>query len=223
MRAARALGGSLEASVGSFFLRKGNDKTKALTHYLNTYFLDPHYYDWEYAGDRIRTLNLELATERFRQLREGGMPIARVVLDRNPAVAHLAIAEMTGQWQASHVGPLLQVLGHDDPAVRFHATLALVDHVDERFDETLRSLLEHQDLRVRGLAGYIAVRRWKDKGVARVAAFLEHEADLLRFDAVSALLVDGGERGRALVRAHTAREKDTWLVEMLREIVVQTD
>ncbi|HSS18504.1 MAG TPA: hypothetical protein VLL54_00260 [Pyrinomonadaceae bacterium] len=75
--------------------------------------------------------------------------------------------------------------------------------------------MKDEDLRKRGLAAYIAVYRWKNTGFDFLKPLLSDEAQLLRFDAVSALMIDGGPAGRRLAIAHAAVEPNPVLKKML--------
>jgi hypothetical protein len=72
---------------------------------------------------------------------------------------------------------------------------------------SLRSLLADPDLRRRGLAGYIAVKHWGQEGIKAVKPWLTEEAQMARFDAISALLEFGGGRGPA-DRTRTSQTRD---------------
>jgi hypothetical protein len=47
---------------------------------------------------------------------------------------------------------------------------------------------------------------------------LADKAQLVRFDAISALWTDGGSKGKQLVREHRKSEKNPWLSKMLKSL-----
>jgi len=79
----------------------------------------------------------------------------------------------------------------------------------------LKALFEDSDLRKRGLAAYLAVKRWGKPGIEAVKPWLKEDAQLLRDDAISALLEYGGAEGRKLVREHKKSEKHPWFKKWL--------
>lgn len=93
--------------------------------------------------------------------------------------------------------------------------MLLAEHGDNSFDRRLKQLLEHRDLRVRGLAVYAAVQRWGDRSFAPIRSMLNHEAQLVRFDAISALAMHGGDAGKELLREHFKRESHSHLKEVI--------
>ena len=203
--------------TGRFELKLMKNPAKALPYYLDAYFLDPHFYETEYAEGRIRTIAYELAAGSVSAA-DSLLPLFR---DRNPVVAGLAIARADEAWDAAYVEPLVALLASDDETVRARSAETLSNHVDATFDARLRELLRSSDLRVRGSAAYIAGARWKEEVVPILAPWLDEPADLIRYDAISVLATSGGDRGRALLRKARAEGKFTH--ERLKEMVDSLD
>jgi HEAT repeat protein len=90
-----------------------------------------------------------------------------------------------------------------------------MESADEEFDERLEQLLEDADLRRRGLAAYIAIHRWGEHAFPFLRNLLQSEAQLVRYDAISALLQEGGEPGKALLRQHREHETNEMLAGMI--------
>jgi hypothetical protein len=88
-------------------------------------------------------------------------------------------------------------------------------NVNRSFDATLQELLIDTDLRKRGLAAYIAVHLWKQYSFDHLRLLLREEAQLLRFDAISALIEGGGEAGLQIIIEHRLRETDPSIKEMI--------
>jgi hypothetical protein len=103
--------------------------------------------------------------------------------------------------------------------VRWYAMQILKEKVDRSFDETLKALLNDKDLRKRGLAAYIAVHLWKQESFGMMRAMLKEESQLLRFDAVSALIMEGGAEGRAIVVEHLPSEKHPNLKKLIETVI----
>jgi tetratricopeptide (TPR) repeat protein len=204
--------------VGRFFLKAKPDEKKALTYYLNAYFLDPHFYDTEYAEGRIRKLNYVFAAATFARLRKEKKGLEELLRDPNPVVAGLAVKALAEEYTPKYRKALLEALGHDDPNVRWQATAALMKKAGPEFDADLKALLKDPELRKRGLAAYLAVKRWGQKGIAQVTPWLKEKAQLLRFDAISALLQEGGAEGRRIVLEHRPHETNPWLKKLLDSV-----
>jgi tetratricopeptide (TPR) repeat protein len=205
----------IQAWTGRFFLKVQNEKENALKYYLRAYFIDPHFRDTEYVESRIRILSHEVAEKQFEKLAVADKSLEEILADSNPIVITLGLNRLRKNWDPKYAKTLVQLLGHDDEAVRAEANEVLKINVDEKFDGQLRELLNDKDTRKRGLAGYIAVKRWGADGISAVKPWLKEKNQLLRFDAVSALLIDGGEEGKKIALNHAKDEKNPVLRQML--------
>lgn len=217
LKAAELAPGSSEVQtwVGRFFFKAKPDDRRALEHYLRAYLLDPHAYETEYVESRIPKLATRLAEARLRELLKGGTPLTSAVEDPDPFVVLLALDEMEKAWKPAYAQTLVGLLAHDDSGVRWRATELLKAKADASFDPTLKGLLHDKDLRRRGLAAYVAVHRWKSASFDLIRPMLREEAQLLRFDAVSALVMEGGPEGRRIAFEHAAREPHPWLKKLI--------
>jgi tetratricopeptide (TPR) repeat protein len=201
--------------VGRFFFKAKPDDRRALEHYLRAYLLDPHAYETEHVESRIPKIAGRMAEARVRELTRGGAALATVVEDPDPFVVMAALGEMEKDWKPAYTQTLVGLMAHDDGGVRWKATELLKARADASFDPTLRELLRDKDLRRRGLAAYLAVHRWKAESFDLMRQMLREEAQLVRFDAVSALLIEGGPEGRRIAFDHAAREPHPWLKKLL--------
>lgn len=205
----------IQGWTARYLLMVADDPAAALERYLTAYFLDPHFYDSEYAESRIRSLAWERASERLRAAEAAGGSAASALADPDPVVASRALDEAAETWSPDLVEPLLELMLRDDPGLRWGATALLAEHVTESFDARLEKLLEDPDLRRRGLAAYIAARRWGSDSIPRLQPLLASEAQLVRYDAISALLQEVGEPAHAALRAHLPSEPNA----LLRQII----
>jgi tetratricopeptide (TPR) repeat protein len=205
----------IQAWVGRFFYKVKNDNRRALDYYLNAYLLDPHAYETEFVESRIPKTNAVVAKANYEQQLKSGVPLTKIVEDPNPDVVYSALEQMSAKWEPAYLKILVNLMGHDDGGVRWYATQMINEKVDRSFDETLSALLKDQDLRKRGLAAYIAVHLWKQESFAIMRDMLKEESQILRFDAVSALFLEGGEEGRKIVLEHLSRESHPKLKKLI--------
>jgi Tfp pilus assembly protein PilF len=192
----------IQGWAGRFFLKVMKDEEKALEYYLNAYFLDPHFYDTEHAEFRVKKLAPAAA------LRSVTSSQFIAPLQRDPWSAGLALQQLSGEWKASYASVVAAYLRHDDGTVRWTAQEILAERVGPEFDDELQRLLADADSRVRGLALYLAVKRWKERGIAIAVAALTSPQELVRYDAMSALLMHGGAAGEKAVAAYRASGKE---------------
>jgi tetratricopeptide (TPR) repeat protein len=216
-KAAEQSPGSVEVQtwVGRYFFKNRRDNLRALPFYLNAYFLNPHAYETEFVESRIRTINYEEATIRYRQLAQKDASLEEILKEPNPTVIVLALEQIVENWRPAYLQPVLSAMAHDDEQVRWLCTEALQKHVDQSFDEDLKVLLQHRDLRIRGLAAYVAAHLWKERSFDLLRNMLNDEAQLLRFDAISSLSRDGGNEGRKILIAHRRRETNPGLRRLI--------
>lgn len=201
--------------VGRFFFKAKEDERRSLDYYLNAYLLDPHTYETEFVESRIPKINGRLAGARFQEQLKGGVPLMKIIEDPNPIVVSLALEEMSKKWEPAYLKTVVDLMAHDDGGVRWQATEMLSAKVDRSFDETLKALLQDKDLRRRGLAAYVAVHHWKGESFDLMRKMLREEAQILRFDAVSALILEGGPEGRQIAIEHRLHESHPQLKKLI--------
>ncbi|MCI0637987.1 MAG: tetratricopeptide repeat protein [Gemmataceae bacterium] len=212
----------IQGWVGQFFLRARENEEKSLQYYLNVYFIDPHFYDTEHAEGRIRKLNLTLAVSIVEKAEKESKQLDALLKHENPVVASLALGKIGQSWNAKAREHVLDALGHDDPTIRMQAVGILMKNPDDILNKDVQALLGGDDLRKRGLACYLAVNLWKEKGIEAVRPMLQDKSQLVRHDAISALWRDGGKQGKQIVRDHSKREKNPWLLRMTESLDKKT-
>jgi len=211
----------IEGWMARFYLKTANDAPQAFDHYLKAYFLNPDFYDSEFAEERIQKLSRQLAVQAL----EKGLPPEGqrdALLDElRPAVMGQILEALGQRWDPDALPLLADMLHEDDEQNRWNAMRLIASHVDASFDKQLTQLLEDPDLRARGMAGYIAAKRWDRKALPILEKRLGDPAVLIRFDAISALAMDGGGAGRAIVQryAQGGKEPDSRLREMIPKIL----
>lgn len=201
--------------VGRFFFKAKPDNRRALEYYLNAYFLNPHAYETEYVESRIRRIVGQLASEKFAEQTRAGVSLIDMLADSDPRVVSYTLDQMSENCLPTYVAPVVQLMRHPSAGLRWEATQLLKTKVDNSFDAQLKALLKDDDPRKRGLAAYIAVYRWKGNSFGILKGLLTEESQLVRFDAISALLMEGGPAGRKVALAHAAREPNATLKKLI--------
>ena len=208
----------IQGWTGRFFLKVLRDSRQALDYYLSAYFLDPHFYDSEYAESRIRELAWNLAAEVVETIRGRPNAFAKMLQSHNPRVVGFGLEKLEEDWNEQATEDLFGLLGHDDVYVRWKSMETLRDRAPAVVLARLDNLLLEEDLRVRGLAAYLAMRLGSAGHKEVVKSMLRSDAQLVRYDAISALLMEGGAEGHALIRALREREGNPWLRRLLDSI-----
>ena len=205
----------IQAWTGRFLYKVRDNKARALEYYLNAYFLDPHTYETEFVESRIRNIASQLAEAEIEKQIKAGIPLEKLLDDANPAVVGLVLEKMAESWKPSYLEPVLRCLDNDDDGLRWDATEAIKKNVDRTFDAKLRELVNDKDLRKRGLAAYLAVHLWQKESFGILKNMLREESQLLRFDAISALMLEGGAEGQRIAFEHAAHEPNPTLKKLI--------
>jgi tetratricopeptide (TPR) repeat protein len=207
----------IQAWVGRFFFKAKEDERRALDYYLNAYLLDPHAYETEFVESRIPKISWKLAEARFGELVRQGVPPTKIIEDPNPIVVSLALKGMGQKWRPEYLRTVVELMKHDDGGVRWTATSLLREKADRSFGPQLKALLADADLRRRGLAAYVAVALWRQESFGPIRQMLGEKAQLLRFDAASALILEGGPEGKRIAYEHRLRESHPRLKKLLEK------
>lgn len=207
----------IQTWVGRFYYRTKPDTAKALQFYFNAYFLDPNAYDTEYAESRIHNIAAADADAKFKELLNSGKSLPEIAADPNPIIAGKAVVKMSAQWKKEYVEPLLKCLESDDSILRWAAFSTIIVNADGSTNALIKSLSTDSDLRKRGLALYALVEFQKNKSFPTIRKMLKEKADLIRFDAVSALFQAGGQAGRAILLEHQKVEPNPLLKKLISQ------
>jgi hypothetical protein len=207
----------IQTWVGRFFHKAKQNDAQALPFYFNAYFLDPHAYETEFVESRIRNICVAAAETRFAELTKSGKSLAEISNDENPLIVNRALDRMAKQWKKEYVGIFLNAMSNDDSITRWGAFATIYKNADTSFDETLSSLLNDKDTRKRGLAAYAVVERWKEKRFEILKKMLNDDAELIRFDALSALALQGEETGLEILKEHRKVENNSILRKLIDE------
>jgi tetratricopeptide (TPR) repeat protein len=207
----------IQGMTGRFF-RKIKDEEKALKYYLNAYFLDPHAHFDGHVEARISGLNIDLSKRRVETLIGAGTKLEDLLIDTNPMVVVLALQRLIEKWDGEDATLFIRLMRHDEVMVRWFAMQALAQKAVRKVDPQLKELLKESDHRVRGLAAYIAVQRWKKESFPEMRKMLGETSQILRFDAASALMMYGGTDGRQMVVEHRKRESHEGLKGIIDSI-----
>lgn len=210
------------AAAASFFRVERKNFKRAVEHYLNVYFLDPHAHFDGHAEAKVAGLNADIAESAVDAAVTNGRKAEQLLDDPNPAIVGYALTKMLEKWDSSKTDAVIGLMRHDDVLVRWTAMLAITEKEGRKLDARVRELLKDEDLRVRGLAAYMAVRLWKEGSFPEMKKLLKEDAQVLRFDAVSALLMEGGGGGKKIVAEHKLQEPNESLKKLIEVSLAKT-
>lgn len=201
--------------IGRFYYRTRSDSSKALPFYFEAYFLYPHAYETEYAESRIRAICFAEAEQSFKASQKSGKSLPELIRDQNPVVVGLAIEEMAKNWKPEYLNVMLEAMSNDDSITRWGAFVTLQRFAGQSLDRIINNLLTDSDLRKRGLAAYSIVERNGEERFQILTKMLADPAELVRFDAVSALVLRGGVTRKKILTEHQHVEKQPRLKALI--------
>jgi Tfp pilus assembly protein PilF len=206
---------SIQGAAARFFRNKKKDAQRALGYYLNAYLLDPHSHFDGFAEARIAGLSIAVSKAQVEKQLASGKRAEELVDDPNPMVVVMALEKVAEKWDRRALDLFLRMIRHDEVMVRWTAMQVITQKEGRAFDTRLRELLKDDDLRVRGLAAYMAVHLWKADSFPEMRKLLTEKAEVLRFDAASALIMQGGAEGLKIVKEHRQREPSEYLKKLI--------
>jgi tetratricopeptide (TPR) repeat protein len=207
-----------QGSLGRFYLKQKHDEEKSIECYLNAYFVNPHYYDGEFAEFRLSEMLKTRDKSKYQELRKHAADAGALLQHDDFMVVSQALREIDQNWRPEYLEPMVALLTHDYEGVRWRATQALANHADDGFDPRLRELLKDPNDYRRGCAAYIAANRWKEKSFDDLRRLLKDESQLVQYDAISALMMTEIPEAKTLVREEVKDPKNPFLQEMLKHL-----
>lgn len=213
----------INAWIGRFYYKAKSDSSKALPFYFKAYFLYPHAYETEYAEYRIRVISVADAENAFKTYRNSEKQLPELARDKNPLIVSMAIEQMAKDWKPEFMPVLLETMSNDDSGVRWGAFVTLNKFAGPSLDKIINELLTDSDLRKRGLAAYAIVERKTQEKFQILKKMLDDPAELVRFDAASALIISGGLTGRQILREHQRVERQPRLKSLIASALAKND
>lgn len=209
----------INAWIGRFYYKTRADSLKALPFYFKAYFLYPHAYETEYAESRIRAITVADAQNSFKISRDSRKQLSELAHDENPLLVSMAIQQMAKEWKPEFLPILLETMNNDDSMVRWGSFVTLNKFAGPTLDKMIDELLTDSDLRKRGLAAYAIAERNGEEKFQILTRMLDDPAELVRFDAVSALVASGGPTGEKILRKHLHVEKQPRLKSLIAKFL----
>jgi len=192
----------IQGWVARFYFMRKIDPRHALDLYLNVYFLNPDFYETEYAEQRIQRIAPEVAASVVSKGTASDLQALQ------PAVEELILRASTETWRAESAAKVLRIMGSEDETNRATAMMLLAEHRDSSIEEQVWKLLDDPDLCKRGMAAYLAAKWRPEKTFPALKKWLDDPAELVRFDAISAL-VESGPAGLKIVQEYARSGKET--------------
>jgi tetratricopeptide (TPR) repeat protein len=204
--------------VARFYFMRKIDLRHALDLYLSAYFLEPEFYETEYAEDRIRKLAPEVAQSIMEKPASQQFPPDLTPL--RPAAEKIFIRAAEHNWDNDFTAGMLRIMGSHDEVNRATAMTILSEHPSPDAEKQIFQLLNDPDVCKRGMAGYVAVKWNAREAIPVVKTWLADPAELVRFDGLSAL-TESGPEGLKLLKEYAAsgKEQNPRLRELLSRVL----
>lgn len=120
-------------------------------------------------------------------------------------------------WDARVFQRMMLLMGSEDEVNRATAMHLLSEHPNPEAEKELFLLLDDPDVCKRGMAGFVAMKWNTERALPIVKKWLDDPAELVRFDALSALVEAGGPEGHKVVEeyARSGKEQNAHLRDVI--------
>ena len=200
--------------AAKYFLKAVKDYDRALVLYIDLYFYNPHYYDWEYAEFRIKEMTSSLKESWWSERKKSGRPIGELLIDeKNPRVLDPALEEIREHWNVAYVPSLIALLSNDDHSVQTRSLHLLMDHPQDVPADDIHALLKSPDLVKRAMASFLVVTCFKPADYTLLQDNLDSASELILMDTIQALAGFGGTAGIAFLKDHPPAHASDWLID----------
>ena len=214
---------AIQGWTGRFLLRARKKPDKALKYYYKAYFLDPDFYDTEYAEYRVRKLARDQAARWVRKRKADGWSLERMVEEGN---AFQVLVAVTDAWKRKvpedpkpgEVDLMARLLGHDAPMVQVMAVQAFLRWDGDLARKKVKELLKDKDPFRKSLALLPAIKHLGEEGLMAAGKRLRSKWDLFWYDALTGLAQLGGQEWRKILEEHMKGEKRPVVLELWQRI-----
>ncbi len=214
---------AIQGWTGRFLLRARKKPDQALKYYYKAYFLDPDFYDTEYAEYRVRKLARDQAVRWVRKKKADGWSLERMVEEGN---AFQVVEAVVDAWQGKvpedpkpgEVDLMARLLGHDAPMVQVMAVQAFLRWEGDLARKKVKELLKDKDPFRKSLALLPAIKHLGEEGLTAAGKRLRSKWDLFWYDALTGLAQLGGTEGRKILEEHMKGEKRPLVLELWKRI-----
>lgn len=211
----------LKAMAAKYYLKGKKDYETAMNLYIDLYFHNPHFYDWEYAEFRIKDISFSRKKDWFGERIKSGMtPEMMAAEETNPRVLDVLLDKAKESWTPAMVPVMLVLMDNDDSFIQTGALHLLLNHASDFSDKPeIVRMLKGDDLVKRAMASFLVVKCLGSKEFPLLKDNLESGIELIQLDTIRALSGMGGEAGKKYLKANppinaTGKMKDLWTQEI---------
>ena len=213
----------LQGWAGRFLLKARKKPGLALKYYYRAYFLNPDFYDTEFAEYRIKRLEDALAREWVQEKKALGWDLGKMV---EVGDAFKIVAAAADAWKgmdgkgpgARDVEIAGRLLGHEAPMVQITAVQALCQWNSELVKSEVRKLLKEKDPFRKSLALLPALKWLGKEGLQIGRKRLRSMWDLFWYDAMTGLAELGGKEGSKILEEHMKKENRPFVLDLWKRI-----
>ena len=188
----------LKATAAKFYLKTLNKKEKALPLYIDLYFDNPHFYDWEYAEFRVKQITSSLKKSWYEERIKRGQPLIEIVAkETNPRVLDVVIEQSRSNWVNSLTPVMLEMLKNDDPTIQSRALHTLLNNSDSLKDsDEIINMTKNEDLVIKAISSFLLVKCFSSDRYNLLLDNLNSGIELIQLDTIQALGFMGGDDGK---------------------------
>ncbi len=210
----------LKAIAAKYYLKVAENEEKALPLYIDLYFDNPHFYDWEYAEFRIKQLTSSLKETWFEETVTQGEPLIDIVAkESNPRILDILIVQSRSKWDDSLTPVMLEILKNDDPTLQSQALHTLLKNPESlEGSEEILKLVKSEDLVVRAISSFLIVKCFGRDSYHLLLGNLNSGIELIQLDTIQALAFMGGEDGKRFLKENKPENATEKMISFWKKV-----
>ncbi|EXI73234.1 MAG: hypothetical protein AW07_02848 [Candidatus Accumulibacter sp. SK-11] len=212
-------------TAAAHFFSSTKNAARALPLYIDLYFHDPHYHVGGWAEQHVKRISRAYKASWWASRKESGKPLAQLVIEeKNPRALDVLLDDARERWDPSLAPIMISLFGNDDAYLQASSLHILLDHcADASKAVDIPLMLKSQDLVMRAMANFLAVKCLGPAHFDLVRDNLQSGIGLVQLDAVQALITVGGEEGRRYLTANQPEKRPGQVDKVLRELLAQEE
>ena len=212
-------------TAAAIFFSNTKNAARALPLYIDLYFHDPHYHVGGWAEQHVKRISRTYKRSWWASRKESGKPLAQLVIEeKNPRALDVLLDDAGERWDPSLAPIMIRLFGNDDAYLQASSLHILLDHCADALKAAdIPLMLKSQDLVMRAMANFLAVKCLGPTHFDLVRDNLESGIELVQLDALQALIAVGGEEGRRYLKANRPEKLSGQLNNVLRELLAQEE
>lgn len=212
-----------KAMAAKYYLKGKKDKEKALDLYIDLYFYNPHFYDWEYAEYRVKDITSSEKEKWWKQRQESRQPFIELVRnEKNPRILDKAVEDARAKWNPELIPAMMVLMENDDAYVQTEALHTLLKHSEDLKDkDEIRSMVHSKDYIIRAMSAFLIIKCLGDSEFGLLQENLDSGIELVQLDTIQALAFYGSRQGIEYLKSHRPENASKFIIHWWKKMAFE--